>query len=134
MYHKMIIGWCLLLAVISGFGQTPDVTGTVLDDYGHPLAGVSVSVKGGKAVSFTNADGEFHIDAAAGSVLVIEHPRFDVREWKVKGGEKPLFALAARPLQERHGRDVPSGDTIRLSSMRPQQLDVLYGQEDVNRF
>jgi len=134
MYHKMIIGWCLLLAAIAGVGQTPAITGTVLDDYGHPLTGVSVSVKGRKAVSFTNADGKFHIDAAAGSVLVFEHPLYDVREWKVQTGAKPLLVLAARPLQEKHGRDVPSGDTIYLSAMKPERLDVLYGQEDANRF
>jgi TonB-linked SusC/RagA family outer membrane protein len=46
------------------------VSGTVKDSSGHPLAGVSVSVKHKNVVSITKSDGYFTIPAETGDVLV----------------------------------------------------------------
>jgi outer membrane receptor protein involved in Fe transport len=45
------------------------INGTVRDDKGNPLAGVSVVVKGSNKGTSTDADGSFRIDADAGDVL-----------------------------------------------------------------
>lgn len=60
------------------------VKGTVLDHYGHPLEGVTVSVKGTGHPVLTDRQGVFQIMAPAGGRLVIEHPGFDVSEAPVK--------------------------------------------------
>ncbi|MGC4235502.1 MAG: TonB-dependent receptor [Niabella sp.] len=46
------------------------VTGTVLDAKGEPLANVSVTIKGAKVGTVTNASGRFSIEANAGDILV----------------------------------------------------------------
>ena len=45
------------------------ITGTVKDQLGNPLAGVSVILQGTKKGTSTNADGSFTIDANSGEVL-----------------------------------------------------------------
>src|SRR5437762_14069214 len=47
-----------------------DVCSSDLDANGTPLAGVSVSVKGGKRGTTTGPDGTFRISAPSGAVLV----------------------------------------------------------------
>lgn len=47
----------------------PNIKGTVKDENGNPLAGVSVVVKGTQRGTSTNTDGSFTIDANAGDVL-----------------------------------------------------------------
>lgn len=136
MNYFFIIRWplflLLLLVTAAGYGQTPSVSGTVLDDYGHPLGGVIIHVKGRNATVFSGADGTFHIDAAAGGKLVFEHPRYDVREWRVRGGQ-PTITMAERPLHQ-PVKMAPDGDTIYLQLMKPERIDVLYGQANPNTF
>ncbi|HVV04514.1 MAG TPA: carboxypeptidase-like regulatory domain-containing protein, partial [Puia sp.] len=110
----------LLLVTAAGYGQTPSVSGTVLDDYGHPLGGVIIHVKGRNATVFSGADGTFHIDAAAGGKLVFEHPRYEVREWRVRGGQ-PTITMAERPLHQ-PVKMAPEGDTIYLQLMKPERI------------
>ena len=48
----------------------PPVTGTVVNQKGEPMEGVTVSVKGSKVATVTDRDGKYNIDAAPKSVLV----------------------------------------------------------------
>jgi TonB-linked SusC/RagA family outer membrane protein len=134
MYYKLIAGWWLLLTAVAGYGQAPSLTGTVLDDYGHPLAGVVIHIKGGTVSAISGKDGAFTIDAGAGSVLVLEHPRFEVREWKTGRGKQAELRFTERPLGTHTIRYTPTGDTIYLQLTKPERLDVLYGQADADKF
>ncbi|SDT51749.1 TonB-linked outer membrane protein, SusC/RagA family [Mucilaginibacter mallensis] len=49
------------------------VKGTVKDDTGSPLPGVSVSIKGTTRGTQTDADGRFNLDAKSGDVLVFSY-------------------------------------------------------------
>lgn len=56
------------------FAQTKKVTGTVLsDDDKTPLVSATITIKGKKASTTTNTNGEFSIDADEGDVLLISN-------------------------------------------------------------
>jgi TonB-dependent starch-binding outer membrane protein SusC len=57
--NLLLVVMSLLFVVHQGMAQTRNVTGTVTDNAGKPLSGVSVVVKGGKTGTTTNSAGEF---------------------------------------------------------------------------
>ncbi|OQP53672.1 SusC/RagA family TonB-linked outer membrane protein [Niastella populi] len=60
----------LFLTPLYLLAQSQEVSGTVKDSTGRPLAGVSVSVKGKNLVTITKSGGTFIIPAQTGDVLV----------------------------------------------------------------
>lgn len=77
-----IFGWLLLLAS-PAFSQ--NITGKVTDASGNPAALVSVSVKGTKKGTATDASGMYAIEAPADAVLVFSSVGFVTREIAVAG-------------------------------------------------
>ena len=66
-----------------GMGATSGnrtVTGTVLDSRGQPVAGVTVTVKGGQATAMTGANGSYSIAAPANGVLAFTAINYDPSE------------------------------------------------------
>ena len=61
----------LMPAVHAQEGTTRKITGTVKDDAGNPLPGVTVEVKDGKAISSTNNLGLFSIEAGSNARALI---------------------------------------------------------------
>ncbi|MCH5718309.1 TonB-dependent receptor plug domain-containing protein [Niabella hibiscisoli] len=60
--------------------QTTKITGTVLDENAKPVVGASVQVKGGTLTVATGSEGEFTIDVAMNSVLVISSVGYETQE------------------------------------------------------
>ncbi|MFZ4861069.1 TonB-dependent receptor [Sphingobacterium sp. Mn56C] len=60
-----------------------DIQGRVSDAQGKPISGVSVSVKGGKAATSTNNQGDFSIRADRGDVLLFSIMGFEKKEVEV---------------------------------------------------
>ncbi len=60
-----------------------DITGTVKDDAGEPLIGVSITVKGTAAGTATGNDGKYSISADANATLVINYLGYVTQEIKV---------------------------------------------------
>jgi TonB-linked SusC/RagA family outer membrane protein len=60
----------------------PPIRGRVLDQNGQPLAGASVSVKGGSS-GVTDAEGVFTLNAKAGQTLTISYVGFETKEIKI---------------------------------------------------
>ena len=60
-----------------------NVAGVVLDDYGHPLPAVTVTLAGTQNLVTTDDEGAFDIQASANAVLLFAHPSFDTYELKV---------------------------------------------------
>ncbi|MDR1381614.1 MAG: carboxypeptidase-like regulatory domain-containing protein, partial [Tannerella sp.] len=70
--------------------QSVNVTGTVVDETGEPVAGVNVSVKGTTIGTITNVDGYFSLDVPnAGSVIVFSYIGYTTQEVRV-GTQKTL--------------------------------------------
>lgn len=70
-------------AMIQNDGQT--VSGRVLDEFGEPIIGATVRVKGTQAVAVTDVDGNFTIKAAQGATLVVSYLGYTDKEVTVKG-------------------------------------------------
>lgn len=61
------------------------VTGTVQDSYGFPVADAEVTVRGGDATEYTNDEGAFTIDAKVGDVLIVTDMDGVSQDFKVTG-------------------------------------------------
>lgn len=85
--HKSAITSLSLFLLFSSHlvAQTKTVTGSVRDDKGQPLSGVSVSIKGGTTGASTNASGGFTIAAPDNATLVISSVGYALQEIDLKG-------------------------------------------------
>jgi TonB-linked SusC/RagA family outer membrane protein len=86
MRQKILI---TLLVIISGIAQTfaqqKTVTGKVTDPQGSGVAGVTVSVKGGKQATQTSADGTYSLSVPANGTLVFSSIGFVTAERNTAG-------------------------------------------------
>src|SRR5271170_6337782 len=77
------IAICVLLTQFA-FSQNKVVTGKVTDDKGNPLAGVSVSVKGSKSGTTSDANGLFSLPVkSTAKTLVLSSVGFSDQEFDV---------------------------------------------------
>jgi TonB-dependent starch-binding outer membrane protein SusC len=74
----------LVIPCLSLLAQTRNVTGSVKDEKGMPVVGVSVVVKGGTEGTKTNDVGEFSITVSNKSILVFSAVGFNNKELAVK--------------------------------------------------
>lgn len=73
-----------------------DVKGRVVNEKGEPVEGVTVTIKGTKTVTTTNANGEFSINSLdKDAVLVFTHVSMETFELKVSG--KTDLAISLKP-------------------------------------
>ena len=78
------------------FAQTRTVTGTVVDSKSkEPLSGVSVSVKGTKTGTVTNAAGKFSISVSGNPVLILTSTGYENQEIKTAADETISVELVA---------------------------------------
>ena len=91
--------WRLLLLMVvfnsglSLFAQTQTVSGIVLDEFGDPMIGVSVLVKGTTTGIITDVDGNFTVPAKNGDVLLIKYLGYKDQEIKVTGNTRLKITL-----------------------------------------
>jgi TonB-linked SusC/RagA family outer membrane protein len=78
----------------------PPVHGKVLSDSGTPLLGVSVVIKGTKKGTVTDAQGNFSIDAASGTVLVFSYVGYDDQETTVADPAQEIAITLKESKQE----------------------------------
>jgi TonB-linked SusC/RagA family outer membrane protein len=85
----------LLLLLFSGmaFAQTRSVSGTIKDDTGAPIPGVTVKVKGSRQGVGTNGLGFFKIDVAADATLVATALGYETQEFTPKDGQSVSITL-----------------------------------------
>jgi iron complex outermembrane receptor protein len=86
----------LLLSPVVMLAQTGQIRGSVTDSAGHPLGGISVTVKGKKMTTITKADGTFSIPAETGNVLVFSGVSFE--ELQVLVGSKNVYDVEMKAL------------------------------------
>ena len=89
-----------LLVVGAASAQTR-VTGTVTDESGHPLMGVTVIVVGTNTGAITNLQGQYSIAAKPGNTLEFQSLGMVSERKTVGGGElPPLMFLSRKTLPE----------------------------------
>lgn len=130
--YKRLLALLVVVMPAMAMGKTgTPVKGTVVDSYGYPLQGVIVHIRGEKSGVVTGKDGSFEIDAAAGTILIVEHPGFNVSEIKARAGQPMLVRLPDRYLKAALPpliKTQASGDTIYVPYNSEPMIDVLYGQ------
>lgn len=91
---------CFLLCGWITQAQTEIITGTVLDDQGQPLPGVSIVVKGTDRGVITDFDGNYAIEASLGETLVFTFMGFDRREVLISQEVHDVQMVAGMALDE----------------------------------
>src|SRR5689334_5085856 len=76
----------LMLFSALAFGQSRTITGTVTDEKGDALPGVSVSIKGTRTGVSADNSGQFRILAKTGDVLVVSGAGLEPAEVTVGAG------------------------------------------------
>gem|GEM_PF-2711377 len=91
-YLKVWLLFACFLISASAWAQTKKISGTVVNDEGNPLAGVSVTIKGKKGgtqtngegqYSIANGEGQYSIDASEKDVLLFSYSGFETHSQTV---------------------------------------------------
>lgn len=78
-HYLLLLFFCTAIT----FGQQIKISGTVTDESNLPLPGVNITVKGSTIGTQTDFDGNYHITANIGNVLVYNYVGFRSEEIKV---------------------------------------------------
>lgn len=109
--------------------QTNTIKGTVIDERGDPLIGVNVFVKGSTIGAITDLDGNFSLNASAGSTLVISYIGYLSQEIVVKGNSLLNIILKedTKTLDEvvviGYGTSLKKDITGSVSSVKAEELN-----------
>lgn len=76
---------CLVFIQATGYGQTKSVSGSVTEDSGVALPGVTIVIKGTAQGTVTNAEGEFQLDVEETGTLVFSFIGYVAQEVPVAG-------------------------------------------------
>lgn len=63
--------------------QTKTITGTIIDETGEPMIGVSVLVQGTTTGAVTDLDGKFTLEVPANATLVVSYIGYKTQNVKV---------------------------------------------------
>ncbi len=89
---------CTVCTIASA--QQVNVNGIVKDAAGETVIGASVMVKGTKTGTVTDLDGNFHVECAPGSTLVISYIGYKTQEVKASDNMEVTLQEDANDLQE----------------------------------
>jgi len=92
---------CLLLVAGLTWAQNVTVTGKVTDEAGNPLASASVQIKKTRSGTTTDAQGNFSLNAAPGTVLVVSAVGYEAKEFSASANRATIsLAADTRSLSE----------------------------------
>ncbi|HTI07765.1 MAG TPA: SusC/RagA family TonB-linked outer membrane protein [Puia sp.] len=84
----ILVCCCMLV-----FAQVKPITGKVTDSKGSPIPGVTVKVKGQRAGTSADAEGNFKINASSSATLIISGVGFETKEVRVGDFENLTISL-----------------------------------------
>lgn len=71
--------------------QTQYITGTVVDDFGEPVIGANIRVKGATQGTITDIDGKFSLDVTPGQTLEVSFVGFSTQTVAAASGMKSFL-------------------------------------------
>lgn len=80
--------------------QQNAIKGTVVDEQGEPMIGVTVKVKGSQAAAITDINGGFSINAANGATLELSYVGYTTQTVKAQDGLKVQMAPDSQVMDE----------------------------------
>lgn len=141
---KKIVRFFLLLFFIQGltitalFAQTTQVKGTVYDNAGSPLPGVSVTVKNTSQATMTGDDGAYTIHVSSGDVLIFSAVGY-VNLEEALGGRTIVnvtLSLENKSLEEvvvvAYGTQKKSDITAAVSSVKGDDIEKMATNNPIN--
>jgi len=125
LFTMLLLGPLFVLAQ----DATREIKGTVTDNNGGPLQGVSVLVKGKSTGTATNNAGMYTVKAANGDVLVISYVGFLTQEITV--GASANFNVSLKPITNEntdvvvvgYGRSTKRTVSSAITSIKPEDLN-----------
>jgi TonB-linked SusC/RagA family outer membrane protein len=90
---SLLLTFFFLLPMLIVQAQQRQITGTVKDAKGSPIASVTVAVKGSPTSAITGEDGSFTISAKDGDVLVFSSVSFETTEVKITSASSYAVVL-----------------------------------------
>ncbi len=90
---SILLTFFFLLPMLIVQAQQRQITGTVKDAKGSPIASVTVAVKGSPTSAITGDDGSFTISAKDGDVLVFSSVSFETTEVKITSASSYAVVL-----------------------------------------
>src|SRR4051812_45756019 len=98
----LLICCCGLLFCLTGFAQSPTVTGRVVSALDkQPMAGVTVSVKGTSNGAMTNVNGAFSLNVPAGkTTLTVSFIGYVSKSVEVTGGQSNIEIALTEDVQQ----------------------------------
>lgn len=92
-----ILLWWMLAGPLNSSGQNipGSISGTVRDETGAPMQGVSISLQNSQNGTQTNKAGEFAINAAPGMVLVFSYTNYEPVQLRIGG--KTFYTVNLQP-------------------------------------
>jgi iron complex outermembrane receptor protein len=90
---SLVLTFFFLLPMLIVQAQQRQITGTVKDAKGSPIASVTVAVKGSPTSAITGEDGSFTISAKDGDVLVFSSVSFETTEVKITSASSYAVVL-----------------------------------------
>ncbi|HMG08560.1 MAG TPA: carboxypeptidase-like regulatory domain-containing protein, partial [Mucilaginibacter sp.] len=91
----LLIMSAFMLTSSKAYAQNLKISGTVKDETGNTLPGVSVLLKGTNNGVTTDANGIFTLNAPSGSTLTLSYIGFQTKEVKIAGIENLNITLSA---------------------------------------
>ncbi|MCM5528621.1 SusC/RagA family TonB-linked outer membrane protein [Parasegetibacter sp. NRK P23] len=110
---SLLLGIFLLFMANCVFAQEKVVTGTVLDDLGTPLEGVTVRIKKSSRATQTGAEGKFSLRVNSTDVLEFSYVGFQPQEARV--GDRSAFSIVLKPAGANLGEVVVTAMDIKRS-------------------
>lgn len=87
---KLLVVTCFMMCCAVGAYAQNTITGTVKDQAGQEMPGVSISVKGTQTGTMTDSEGKYSLTAATGSVLVFSFIGYENVEVTVTGNNSQI--------------------------------------------
>ncbi|KAA6349794.1 TonB-dependent receptor SusC [termite gut metagenome] len=122
--YKLLAIIILLITSMNIYAQST-VTGTVADDNGKPLSGVTVKIKNSSTIVASQLDGHFSITGNKGDILEFTHPDYYGHELKYVSNTNIVVQLASRYL---------SNNNLTLDkNLTPvkKQVNILHGEQAI---
>ena len=87
---NILVTLSLCLLSFAAQAQSYNMGGTVYDNAGETLPGVTVMIKGSSVATMSNSEGKFQIKASKGDIIVFSMVAFKNVEYKVEKEEPEL--------------------------------------------
>lgn len=134
MIHKLMIKITLLLALLLSIGTSVSaqevsvpVKGIVKDEFGRPLAGVTISSRDGETGTSTNANGEYAIILDVNSPLIFSYAGYSTQKIAVNG--KAQIDIELKPDIHKKDDVVQLGYTSQLRHEVSGSVATVTGEE-----